>query len=89
MALGRLMWAGYPLWRVRGKPRLTRDPALQALPRNPDHAAQAHMWQLALGHEHVGTTMAYVQPSDRYIERCYQQALQQRLSKLGLGRQEA
>jgi integrase/recombinase XerD len=45
--------------------------------------------QQLLGHEHVGTTMAYVQPSDRYIERCYQQALQQRLSQLGLGRQEA
>lgn len=45
--------------------------------------------QQLLGHEHVGTTMAYVQPSDRYIERCYEQALQQRLSQLGLGRQEA
>lgn len=45
--------------------------------------------QQLLGHEHVGTTMAYVQPSDRYIERCYEQALQQRLSRLGLGKQEA
>jgi integrase/recombinase XerD len=38
--------------------------------------------QQLLGHEYIGTTMAYVRPSETFIERCYQQALDRRLERL-------
>lgn len=40
--------------------------------------------QQLLGHKYIGTTMAYVQPSNTYIERCYEQAIERRLKRLGL-----
>lgn len=41
--------------------------------------------QQLLGHEYIGTTMAYVRPSEAFIERCYQEALDRRLERLGIG----
>lgn len=38
--------------------------------------------QELLGHEYIGTTMAYVRPSKTFIESCYQQALDRRLERL-------
>jgi site-specific recombinase XerD len=40
--------------------------------------------QQLLGHEYIGTTMAYVRPSEKFIERCYQQALDRRLERISL-----
>jgi site-specific recombinase XerD len=44
--------------------------------------------QQLLGHEYIGTTMAYVRPSEAFIERCYQEALDRRLTRLGLATTE-
>jgi integrase/recombinase XerD len=41
--------------------------------------------QQLLGHEYIGTTMAYVRPSESFIERCYREALDRRLERLGGG----
>ena len=38
--------------------------------------------QELLGHDHIGTTMAYVRPSKTFVESCYQQALDRRLERL-------
>jgi site-specific recombinase XerC len=38
--------------------------------------------QELLGHDYIGTTMAYVRPSKTFVESCYQQALDRRLERL-------
>ena len=51
---------------------------------NCEQGLELMAMQQLLGHEYIGTTMAYVQPSETYIERCYEQALERRFGRLGV-----
>lgn len=49
---------------------------------NCEHGLDLLAMQELLGHDYIGTTMAYVRPSTTFIEGCYQEALERRLERL-------